>query len=248
MECLSLLGFGVATTDSSVHSRLPFPSTDIDREAIPPPLRRRTSQATQLAFSAASAACRMAGRLPAELPAVFASVGGELKLTDGLCIELARTNGVISPTAFHNSVQNTAAAYWSIAHGCAEAASAVAAGHDTFAMALLETWCQLRADGGARLLVCYDESWPEYLAPPMGTPPLAVAMVLTENCGEGALALLGMPYQGAANRHRADFDALLATAPVAAGLALLAEISAGGGRRIVSLGLDEKGWAVPVET
>ena len=148
MECMSLLGFSACAPDAEFRAGLPFPAFDIDRDAIPPMLRRRSSQATQMAFSAAAAACAQADRSAAALPTVFASVAGEIQTTDLLCNELAKPEGVISPSAFHNSVQNTASGYWCIARQCTQPSSALSAGFDTFAMALLEAWCQLDCQGG----------------------------------------------------------------------------------------------------
>ncbi len=179
MECMSLLGFGACVPDPEFRASLPFPSVDIDRDAIPPLLRRRSSQAMQLAFSAATLACKQAQRSPETLASVFASVAGEIQTTDLLCTELVKPDGVISPSVFHNSVQNTVAGYWTIAHQCIQPTSALAAGSDTFAMAILEAWCQLAGLGGELLLVCYDENWPKYLAPGRGEPAFACAMVLS---------------------------------------------------------------------
>ena len=193
MECMTVLGYGVCTPDADLREALPFEAGDIDRNAIPAMLRRRTSQATQMAFSAATRACACAGRTPGEVPAIFACVGGEIQITDQLCIELAKPDGVISPTAFHNSVHNTAAGYWSIVHRSTCAATAMAAGHATFAMALMEAWCQLACHGGEVLLVCYDERWPGYLSPPMGEPVLACAVMLAAGPVPNRTVSLGCP-------------------------------------------------------
>lgn len=225
MECMSLLGFGVCAAGTGL-GELPFEVGGIDREAIPVSLRRRTSQATQLAFSAAVRACRHAGRLPAELLAVFASVGGEMQVTDQLCIELAKADGVISPTAFHNSVHNTAAGYWSIVHGCRHAVSAMAAGRDTFALGLLESWCQLHCGGGELLLVCYDECWPDYLAPPMGDTAFAASMVLAAGRAPGALAYLGQPVGTAPAFTPKTLAGLIEHIPAAAALPMLQAVAA----------------------
>ena len=195
MEWMSLLGFGACVPDPSFRSGLPFPAFDINRDAIPPLLRRRTSQATQIAFSAAATACTHARRSPTALPSIFASVAGEIQTTDLLCIELAKPEGLISPSAFHNSVQNTAAGYWSIAQQCTQPASALASGSDTFAMALLEAWCQLACQGGELLLVCYDETWPSSLEPDLGEPAFASALVLASGSVEGSLLHIGRPHR-----------------------------------------------------
>lgn len=248
MECATLLGFGACTPDAALRDHLPFQATDIDRQAIPASLRRRTSQATQLAFSAAARACVHAGREPAQLPAVFACVGGEIQVTDTLCIELGKDDGLISPTAFHNSVHNTAAAYWSILHQCPEAASALAAGHHTFAMALLEAWCLLETQGGEILLVAYDEAWPEYLAAPMGAPSLACALVLGTGRRAGGIAELGRPGVGLAEPVPLAWRELIAKVPVAAALPLLAAVSESGLERRIALSAHSPRWRLAVRS
>lgn len=198
MECMSLLGFGACAPVAEFRAGLAFPSGEINRDAMPAMLRRRSSQATQMAFSAAAQACTLAERSPASLATVFASVAGEIQTTDQLCLELTKADPMVSPAAFHNSVQNTVAGYWSIAHHSTHAATALAAGLDSFAMGLLEAWCQLACHGGELLLVCYDERWPEYLAPGQGQTEFACALVLAAGAQPDAILQLGRPVYAAA--------------------------------------------------
>lgn len=245
MKCMSLLGFGACAPDSEFGAGLPFPAFDIDRDTIPPMLRRRTSQATQMAFSAAAVACKQAQRSPETLPSVFASVAGEIQTTDLLCTELVKPDGVISPGAFHNSVQNTAAGYWSIAQQCMQPTSALAAGSDTFAMALLESWCQLACLGGELLLVCYDESWPKYLAPGQGEPAFACAMVLAAGAVEGGILSIGRPQPGA-ETFPADWESLVAGMPVLAAIPLLRLAATGGEEQNIPISPVASGWQVRI--
>jgi len=243
MDRMSLLGFGACVPDPEFRASLPFPAFDINRETIPPLLRRRSSQAMQMAFSAATAACEQAGRSPAALPSIFASVAGEIKTTDQLCSELVKTDGVISPAAFHNSVQNSAAGYWSIAQQCPQPASALAAGEDTFAMALLEAWCQLSSQGGELLVVCYDETWPAYLAPDSGNPAFACALVLAAGTAEDSLLQIGMPYYGDTAFPQA-WTALAERMPILAAVPLLSLISSAEQPNTVALSPINPGWQV----
>ena len=227
MECMTLLGFGACAPDSEFRASLPFPAGDIDRGVMPATLRRRASQAMLMAFSAADLACKRAGRPPSGFPSVFASVAGEIQVTDRLCIELAKPDGVVSPTAFHNSVHNTTAGYWSIAKCCTEATTALAAGLDTFAMALLEAWTQLACHGGEILLVCYGEQWPAHLAPPMGKPAFASAMVLAAGTAKNGILQIGQPYRGTkALPH--PLESLISNMPVLAAIPLLSLAAEGG--------------------
>ncbi len=245
MECMSVLGFGACAPDAEFRVGLPFAAGDIVRDAIPPLLRRRSSQATQIAFSAAVAACANADRSASALPAVFASVAGEIQTTDQLCIELMKDGGVVSPSAFHNSVQNTVAGYWSIVQQCTQAATALAAGVDTFAMALLEAWCQLAARGGELLLVCYDERWPAYLAPGDGEPAFAYAMVLAAGEIDAAMALIGRPHVGEV-AFPEPWRAIANKMPILGAIPLLAAM-AGGESATVSLSPSAAGWQARLE-
>ncbi len=220
MESMSLLGFAACAPDAEFRASLPFAVFDINRETIPPLLRRRSSRAMQLAFSAATAACDSAQRSPSMLPCIFASVAGEIQTTDLLCTELVKPDGAISPSAFHNSVQNTAAGYWSIAQQCTQPASALAAGADTFAMALLEAWCQLACQGGELLLVCYDENWPAILDPNRGEPAFSCAFVFAAGAVAGSIIQIGRPQSGAATLP-ADWAALVDKMPILAAMPLL---------------------------
>lgn len=232
MDCMSLLGFAACAPDAEFRASLPFPAFDINRETIPPLLRRRSSQAMQMAFSSATAACEQAHRSPAQLASIFASVAGEIKTTDQLCAELVKADGIISPSAFHNSVQNTAAGYWSIVQQCTQPASAIAAGTDTVAMALLEAWCQLSCQGGELLLVCYDETWPVYLDPGRGQPAFGCALVLAAGMVEGSLIRIGKPQSGAPVLPPA-WAALIAKMPVLAAIPLLVSAARAGNHQPV---------------
>ena len=243
MECMSLLGFGACAPDPEFRACLPFPSVDIDRDTIPPRLRRRSSQAMQMAFSAATLACQQAQRSPETLPSVFASVAGEIQTTDLLCTELVNPGGVISPGGFHNSVQNKVAGYWTIAQHCIQPASALAAGYDTFAMAILEAWCQLTSLGGELLLVCYDENWPKYLAPGQGEPAFACALILAAGAVEGGIMNIGRPHLGAAT-FPADWESLAAGMPVLAAIPLLGLAAAGGKAQNIPVSPVASGWQV----
>lgn len=243
MDCISLLSFSACAPDPEFRASLPFPASDIARDTIPPLLRRRSSQAMQMAFSAAAAACSLADRSPGSLPAVFASVAGEIQTTDLLCSELAKPEGMVSPSAFHNSVQNTVAGYWSIVQQCTQPATALAAGHNTFAMALLEAWCQLACQGGELLLVCYDEIWPDYLASGNGKPAFACALLLAAGAVDGSLARIGKPESGDAIFPPA-WAALAEDMPILAAVPLLALAAGKKSAQTVSVSQE---WQVAME-
>lgn len=172
----------VCCPDAALSAAFQLNGSPVDNALIPVAIRRRTSLTTRMAITAASIACRKADVNPESLPSVFASLGGEIQVTDTLCRLLPNPDELLSPTQFHNSVHNTTAGYWGILNQCQAPTTAIAAADDTFAMGLLEAWTQLQLNPGDLLLVCYDEYWPQYLAPPIGENAFACALVLsTEN-------------------------------------------------------------------
>ncbi len=241
---ISLRGWAVCGSDLALPEDFDIDVDPVDPRRLPATIRRRTSQATRLALCAGFSACERAGIDPRALPAVFASVGGEMQVTDQLCIQLAQPDGWISPTQFHNSVHNTAAGYWSIATESRQASTAMGAARETVAMTWLETWCRLMTENPRLLVVCYDERWPGYLQPGMGTLPVALAMVLEAgDTGRRCGALVqdfgvGLPE---------GLEEMVLRTPVLAVLPLLKRLDTSGttGRSIkVPLG---EGWCVEVE-
>ena len=165
--------------DAEILSPFDLESLTVDKSLIPAAMRRRTSLTTQMAITAAKSACQKANVDASLLPSVFASLGGEIQVTDALCRLLPNPDELLSPTQFHNSVHNTTAGYWGILNHCQAPSTAIAAVDDGFAMGLLEAWSQLQTAHGDILVVCYDEIWAQYLAPPIGKVALAVALVLS---------------------------------------------------------------------
>jgi hypothetical protein len=176
---------------NSILVNAPIAVMAVDKNLIPAAIRRRTSETTRIAITAAYEACRQAGLDPKTAPAVFASLGGEIQITDALC-RLLPTFEPLSPTQFHNSVHNTTAGYWTIIQGSQLPVTAIAALDDTFAMGLLEAWTQLQMTAETVLLVCYDEHWPQYLSAPIGSCALACALVLSTD-KSGACAEISKP-------------------------------------------------------
>jgi len=125
-------------------------------QLLAPNERRRAPETVAVALEVALAACHAAGRAPSSLPSVFASMHGDLAITDYMCATLATQADGISPTRFHNSVHNAAAGYWTIGAGAVHAATAISAFDATFAQGLLEALMLLAAGEEAVLLVGYD--------------------------------------------------------------------------------------------
>ena len=117
-QTLAIKGVAVCCPDVQQVARFGLDADEIDKSVLPAGLRRRTSQATRMAITAATRACAQAQVQAECLPAIFASVGGEIQITDTLCRLLPEADALLSPTQFHNSVHNTTAGYWGIINHC----------------------------------------------------------------------------------------------------------------------------------
>lgn len=127
-------------------------------QLLPPNERRRAPDSVAVALDVALAACTAAGRDPKTLPSVFASMHGDLAITDYMCTTLAAQPDSVSPIRFHNSVHNAAAGYWTIGAGAMEPATSISAFDATFAQGLVEACVQLAAGADAVLLVAFDSA------------------------------------------------------------------------------------------
>lgn len=123
---------------------------------LAPTERRRAPDTVAVALEVASRACEAAGRVPAELPSVFASTHGDLAISDYMCATLASTPTLISPIKFHNSVHNAAAGYWSIGTGSLAPYTAISAAEYTFGAGLLEAATQAICENKPVLYVAFD--------------------------------------------------------------------------------------------
>lgn len=181
-------------------------------EMIPARERRRAPQSVKMAVEVMDQACSSAGLEPSNLATVFASVYGDIQITDYMCRTLASAPRTVSPTKFHNSVHNAATGYWSIAtqsHGPANAISAYA--HSP-SMAILEGAVQA-VEERIPVLVAVQE-----LAAPTAFKPFYDA----EQVFSGALLLTPPEYHSsplaavrlAASGDACDFPKLPATSGI----------------------------------
>ncbi len=217
---------------------------EIDKQLMPANIRRRASLTTKMAISVATEACLQAEVNPSELRSVFASVGGEIQVTDVLCGTLTDSQAMLSPTHFHNSVHNTTAGYWGILYGCHYATTAIAAVDDTFAMALLEVWMQLQQQPGDCLLVCYDEFWPQYLAPPIGKLAFATALVLSNDGQSSAKGAVFRPQIASEYSDLSeDLNDLIELSPIASAIPLLQAVQQSPALALVPLNRDQPQWS-----
>ncbi len=212
-------------------------------EILPAALRRRATALAAMVASAAAEAAAQAQADLARLPLVFGSALGEQSALSML-EEFRHGEGMPSPTRFHNSVHNGPAAYVSIATGNRRFSTAIAAGWETPAVALLEAAALLEQRGGEALLVLGDQ-------PPLppfelreSFPPLAVAFHLSDAPGAATLATLRGPRRAEGRRPRVP--APFASHTLAGALALAAAIWSGAEGEVALGPAGARGWAVDV--
>lgn len=211
-------------------------------EALPAAERRRAGAVIRLAVAVAQEAVARAKIDATQLASVFASADGDGENVHQICTTLASAAPEISPTRFHNSVQNAASGYWSIAMRAPAPTTTVNALDDVFATGLLEAATQVVAERRDILLVAYDLPMPGPLAAlhPVGGGA-AVAMVLGHRAAAADLAAMDVALAdpSAATPMRASaLEPLRSISPPARALPLLEAVARGASATLV-LGLDE---------
>lgn len=193
--------------------------------------RRRAPQPVALACEVATQACTAAGREPSSLPSVFASVLGDLIITDYMCATLATAPRELSPIRFHNSVHNAPAGYWTIAANCNAPSTSISAWHDSFAVALFESAIEALAEDTPVLLVAYDTDSTGPMARIAASGSLfGTALVLSPGTTGHASLRLRLEASSGATPQSAGLDSefadLMSANPMAAGaLPLLAMLA-----------------------
>jgi hypothetical protein len=141
---------------------VPAPMSRRPVEALAPTERRRINEISRLACLAAYDAFADAPSIDAaQTPTVFASADGDGTVLAQTLAALGQREVVMSPTAFHNSVYNAAAGYWSIAARATAASTTVCAAQASLAVAMLEGLCQMQATGGPVLVIAADAPFPD---------------------------------------------------------------------------------------
>jgi hypothetical protein len=207
--------------------------------APPPPVgltpneRRRATLATRLALATAGQATAGANLSGTGLLSVFASSDGDMGLIDSMCRATYEHHEPPSPTVFQNSVHNAVAGYWSIAEGCREASTSVAAGDGSFAAGLLEAVTQAGVNGRPVLLVAFDVPAPALLHPHRSfSAPFACALLLAPALPGEDRGVLTLAPAGAGEAAPdttmtdPDLEALRTGNPAARALPLLAAVAA----------------------
>ena len=244
-------GISVISSDQMIGDQLGLKIQSLDTSIIPLSIRRRSSLATRLAINAAHDACNKAQVDRSTIPTLFSSIGGEMTITDQLCLEMTNSDVRVSPTQFHNSVHNSAAAYWSIISQCQQTSTAMAAGIQTAAMTLVEAWSQLNTQFNELLVVCYEEQWPDYIDQGNGQFPIAFAIVFSNQSNHNTLATLTSLRVGQTTQNQNQFLCeLIDSVPVVALSPLFQVLQLPGMNKTVCLGQSnaQQSWLVDVTT
>jgi hypothetical protein len=208
-------------------------------EALPPAERRRAGALTRLALAVAQEAVARAGVEASRLASVFASADADAENTHHICAALATPAPEISPTRFHNSVQNAPSGYWTIATQARAPTSSINGLDEVFATGLLEAAAQAAVERREVLLVAFDLPAPE---PIFGLHPLgcgaAVALVLAPDARGRRLALSVAAGAAATAVDLAPLERLRLDNPALRALPLLAAIARPAPARVV-MALDE---------
>jgi len=200
-------------------------------DMLPAAERRRAGAVIRLAVSVAQQAVRSAAVDMTGLASVFASADGDGENVHQICLALASGHPEISPTRFHNSVQNAASGYWSIATRSHAPSTTVNGLDAVFAAGFLEAMVQSAIEARDVLLVAFDLPMPEPLHALRPIPSgCAVALVLGHAPAPDALARLRVRCELPAGSFETSMgDAALERArlanPAARALPLLAAVA-----------------------
>ena len=203
--------------------------------AIPARERRRAGLAINLAVEVAHQACDAAGADKSTIPSVFTSTLGDSAITDYMCRKLAGEEKLLSPTKFHNSVNNAPSGYWTISAVNRAPSTFVGGFGHAFGVGLLEAASQAVAFEGPVLLVGSDVA----NGPPLDDvvdirASLGVAFVIEPAKGENASVRFLAEEAPGAEPTDARLAALARANPMGCALALV-EACAGGGSKAAAL-------------
>lgn len=196
---------------------------------LPPNERRRAPAPVLLACEVATQACAMADRPPDSLRCVFASMHGDISITNELCTTLATAPLQVSPTRFHNSVHNAPVGHWTVAGQCHAASNAVSALRGSFAAGLLESAVLACTEDAPVLFAAYDIA---VLGALVGVIPAAspfgTALVISPQRSSRTLATLRLrhlPHAAQTAPLPANYAAFAEATPIANGLPLFAALA-----------------------
>lgn len=221
-------------------TRIPSPSL------LPPAERRRVGAVVKLAVSVGLQAVDAAGAEVGQLATVFASAGGDGANCHAICEALAGADRLISPTRFHNSVNNAASGYWGIASGAMATSTIISAYDGSFAAGLIEALALTHSLQQPVLLVVYDHPYPEPLAATRKLyDAFGVALLLDPHTTASArVHLEGLTVAASDPLADAALDTVRRGIPTARSLPLLTLLAQGRSGRVVLDYLDDARLAV----
>lgn len=155
-----------------------------DAAILPAAERRRASTAIRTSLSVALQAIQNAGVEASEVATIFATSDCDAENLNHICEALAASQPELSPTRFHNSVQNAPAGYWTIASACTQGSSTVNSYDWVIAHGLLEAAAMAVSESRTVMFVAHDLPMPPplYALRPIQSG-FAVAMVLAPGAG-----------------------------------------------------------------
>lgn len=197
---------------------------------LPADVRRRTTEHIRLAVEVGAQAVAQAQADGAALWSVFASSESDGAITHNICEEVARDTPEVSPTRFHNSVNNAAAGYWCMAVQSRAPSTSVAGFDASVAVGLLESLVQVQIENTGVLFVAHDTPLPEPLnaVRPM-TAIFGAALVLAPQPSARSLMRLAVEIeprpQSLSRLPDAGLDGLRTGNPAARALPILAALA-----------------------
>ncbi|MFT5790281.1 MAG: hypothetical protein ACI8SJ_002410 [Shewanella sp.] len=159
---------------------------------VPAMQRRRLSKLTKIILDAIFQ-CEP----PQQCRSIFASQHGEINRTIGLLNNIV-DQSPLSPTAFSQSVHNTASGVYSIISQNRAASTSIAAGSDTLSQAFIEAYALLVDDPEPILLAYADDTVPDIYKQFARKPewPIAVAFLVAPGASQQtALAEINLSEQ-----------------------------------------------------
>jgi hypothetical protein len=230
----------------------PSPLPALKPALLAPDVRRRTSEHIRFAVEVASDATRGLDRAARELATVFASCDADGQITHDILIEVAKDAPQVSPTRFHNSVNNAAAGYWCMAVGSQQPSTSIGAWDDVAAAGLLEAAAQVLLEHPRVLLVVHDLPMPEPLhsARPVSAP-FGAGLLLSRTRSAETIAALAIELapQGDAETTLVDpaLETLRLGNPAARCLSLLCALARGAAATVVLPLLEHQVLRIGVE-
>jgi hypothetical protein len=210
VDGVGLYAPGLANWESSLpvlRGAVPYVATAAPKLApslLPADVRRRTTDHIRLAVEVGAQAVAHAAADGAQLWSVFASSESDGAITHNICEEVAKSPPQVSPTRFHNSVNNAPAGYWCMAVQSRQPSTSLAAFDASAAVGLLEAVAQVSTERTGVLLIVHDTPLPEPLN--SARPMIAIfgaALVLTPQPTPRSLAQLELaivPHAGEPSR------------------------------------------------